>query len=167
MKRDLNHSLITDTRTLRNIYINEIKASILLLLFPSLLLLPPPTSSSLLTNNVHKHQDNTPAIPADHKKSHNHFLQLCKDDPRGRRTKNKEECPINIKVCKKKSCKKWCDVEKWRKKRRKKKRVRKKTYLGTVYYAPIFAIVAGAVSKGNIAVLKTVMGRVREIYPFD
>lgn len=43
----------------------------------------------------------------------------------------------------------------------------KKTYLGTVYYAPIFAIVAGAVSKGNIAVLKTVMGRVREIYPFD
>lgn len=42
-----------------------------------------------------------------------------------------------------------------------------KTYLGTVDYAPIFAIVAGAVSKGNIAVLRTVMGRVRDIYPFD
>lgn len=71
--------------------------------------------------------------------------------------KNKEECPINIK-CHKKEGKKWYDVEKIKE---------KKTYLGTVYYAPIFAIVAGAVSKGNIAVLKTVMGRVRDIYPFD
>lgn len=52
-------------------------------------------------------------------------------------------------------------------KKRKKREKRNKTYLGTVYYAPIFAIVAGAVSKGNIAVLKTVMGRVGEIYPFD
>lgn len=76
--------------------------------------------------------------------------------------KKKEECPINIK-CIKKEGKKWCDVGK----RKKEKKKEKKTYLGTVYYTPIFAIVAGAVSKGNIAVLKTVMGRVREIYPFD